>query len=285
MSSNSGGPPRGRSSGRSSSASAVAARSSGSTPPASRAVFSPPEKSQASLSLLSVSVLGPDLCGRYRSTMPSQSCSRSFSVIREESGLPSTARPISRSSSPTSSTGAPSHGDQEMGDVLETLAQPLVLNMLEGHSNVSENLGVILLALDMICTWIYTYTEHPETTSTSINLSGIRRNATSLHREKTQQFNFHNNNWPVPLAPRLQACIFRPHDIKRQQANPILFVEVLSKAEWGIHFEAHQFVQDLPIIRVGPSTTTSLDYQRSQFLEMKGLQGKSLQPLYIKGGT
>ncbi|KAF9254364.1 hypothetical protein L218DRAFT_1009799, partial [Marasmius fiardii PR-910] len=64
-----------------------------------------------------------------------------------------------------------------MGDVLEMLAQPLVLNMLEGLSNVSEDLGAILPALDMICTWIYTHTEHPGTTPTSINLSGIRRNA------------------------------------------------------------------------------------------------------------
>ncbi|KAF9267276.1 hypothetical protein L218DRAFT_996173 [Marasmius fiardii PR-910] len=153
------------------------ARSSGSPPPASRAVFSPPEESQASSSSSSVSVLGPDVHGWYRSTVPSQTRSRSSSVIREESGLPSTARPISRSSSPALSAGSPSHGDQKMGDVLETLAQPLVLNMLEGASNVSEDLGVILPALDMIRTWIYTHTEHPGTTLTSINLSSIRRNA------------------------------------------------------------------------------------------------------------
>ncbi|KAF9259241.1 hypothetical protein L218DRAFT_1004000 [Marasmius fiardii PR-910] len=88
-----------------------------------------------------------------------------------------TARPISRSSSPASSAGSPSHGDQEMGDVLETLAQPLVLNMLEGSSNVSEDLEVILPALNIIHTWIYTHTKHPGTTPMSINLSGIRRNA------------------------------------------------------------------------------------------------------------
>ncbi|KAF9258090.1 hypothetical protein L218DRAFT_1005398 [Marasmius fiardii PR-910] len=132
------------------------------------------EESQASTSSSSASVLGSDVRGQYRSTVPSQVRSRSSSVIREESGLPSTAR---RSSSPASSAGSPSHGDQEMGDVLETLAQPLVLNMLEGASNVSEDLGVILLALDMIHTWIYTHTEHPGTTPMSINLSGIRRNA------------------------------------------------------------------------------------------------------------
>ncbi|KAF9267614.1 hypothetical protein L218DRAFT_995189 [Marasmius fiardii PR-910] len=89
--------------------------------------------------------------------------------------------------------------------------------------------------------------------------------------------------------------------------HSILFVEVPSKAEWGIHFEAHQFVRDLPSVRVGPTTVTSLDYlckqatstcqdawvsrfqhksyRGSQFLEMKGLQGKPLQPSYIKGGT
>ncbi|KAF9256175.1 hypothetical protein L218DRAFT_1007655 [Marasmius fiardii PR-910] len=177
MSSNHGGPSRGHGMGRSSSASAAAARSSGSALPASRAVFSPPEESQALLSSSSASVLGPNIHGRYRSTVPSQTRSRSSSVIREESGSPSTACPISRSSSPASSAGSPSHVDQEMGDVLETLAQPLVLNMLEGLSNVSEDLGVILPALDMIHTWIYTHTEHPGTTPTSINLSGIRRNA------------------------------------------------------------------------------------------------------------
>ncbi|KAF9256177.1 hypothetical protein L218DRAFT_1007667 [Marasmius fiardii PR-910] len=176
MSSDCGGPSRGHGMGRSSSASAAAARSSGSTPPTSRAIFSPPEESQASSSS-SVSVLGSDVCGRYHSTVPSQARSRSSSVIREESGSPSTARPISRSSSPASSAGSPDHGDQEMGDVLETLAQPLVLNMLEGSSNMSEDLGVILPALDMIRTWIYTHTKHPRTTSISINLSGIRRNA------------------------------------------------------------------------------------------------------------
>ncbi|KAF9254576.1 hypothetical protein L218DRAFT_1009520, partial [Marasmius fiardii PR-910] len=134
MSSDRRGPSRGCGMGRSSSASAAAARSSGSAPPTSR-VFSPPEESQASSSSSSASVLGPNVRGRYRSTVPSQACSRSSSVIREESGLPSTARPISRSSSPASSAGSPSLLDQEMGDVLETLAQPLVLNMLEGLSN------------------------------------------------------------------------------------------------------------------------------------------------------
>ncbi|KAF9258717.1 hypothetical protein L218DRAFT_1004676 [Marasmius fiardii PR-910] len=116
-------------------------------------------------------------CLEYNVQIPSQTRSRSLSVIREESGSSSTARPISRSSPPASSTGAPSHGDQEMGDVLEMLAQPLVLNMLEGPSNMSENLRVILPALNMIRTWIYTHTEHPGTTPISINLSGIRRNA------------------------------------------------------------------------------------------------------------
>ncbi|KAF9267279.1 hypothetical protein L218DRAFT_996184 [Marasmius fiardii PR-910] len=177
MSSDRGRPSRGHGMGRNSSASAVAARSSGSAPPASRVVVSPREESQALSSLSSVSVLGPNVHGQYRSTVPSQTRSRSLSVIREESSSPSTARPISRSSSPASSAGSPSHRDQEMGDVLETLAQPLVLNMLEGASNVSEDLGVILPALDMIRTWIYTHTEHPGTTPTSINLSGIRRNA------------------------------------------------------------------------------------------------------------
>ncbi|KAF9253942.1 hypothetical protein L218DRAFT_951944, partial [Marasmius fiardii PR-910] len=155
MSSDRGGPSRGRSMGRSSSASAAAVRSSGLAPPASRTIFSPPEESQASTSSLSASVLGSDVRGHYRSTVPSQACSRSSSVIREESGLPSTARPISRSSSPASSAGSPSNGDQEMGDVLETLAQPLVLNMLEVSSE------------------------------------------TSMHMEKTRQFNSHNNNQPA----------------------------------------------------------------------------------------
>ncbi|KAF9267613.1 hypothetical protein L218DRAFT_995873 [Marasmius fiardii PR-910] len=177
MSSDRGGPSRGYGMGRSSSASAAAARSSGSAPPASRTVFSPPEESQASTLSSSASILGSDIRGRYRSTVPSQARSRSSSVIREESGSPSTACPISRSSSPASSAGSPSHGDQEMGDVLETVAQPLVLNMLEGPSNVSEDLEVILPALDTIRTWIYTHTEHPGTTPTSINLTGIRRNA------------------------------------------------------------------------------------------------------------
>ncbi|KAF9259240.1 hypothetical protein L218DRAFT_1003990 [Marasmius fiardii PR-910] len=106
-------------------------------PPTSRAIFSPPEESQASSSSSSASVLGSDVRGRYHSTVPSQARSRSSSVIREESRLPSTARPISRSSSPASSAGSPSHGNQEMEDVLETLAQPLVLNMLEDSSNMS----------------------------------------------------------------------------------------------------------------------------------------------------
>ncbi|KAF9264639.1 hypothetical protein L218DRAFT_943745 [Marasmius fiardii PR-910] len=137
MSSDHGGPSRGRGIGRSSSASAAAARSSGSTPPTSRIVFFPPEESQALSSSSSASVLGSDVCGRYRSTVPSQARSRSSSVIREESSSPSTARPISRSSSPASSAGSPSHGDQEMGDVLEMLAQPLVLNMLEAQGEDS----------------------------------------------------------------------------------------------------------------------------------------------------
>ncbi|KAF9258716.1 hypothetical protein L218DRAFT_1004637 [Marasmius fiardii PR-910] len=108
-------------------------------------------------------------------------------------------------------------------------------------------------------------------------------------------------------ADSLVVCKYLMAWLSESAYHSILFVEVPSKAEWGIHYEAHQFVRDLPSVRVGPTTVTSLDYLRkqatascqdawvsrfqhvtyrgSQFLEMKGLQGKPLQPSYIKGGT
>ncbi|KAK1215529.1 hypothetical protein PQX77_021860 [Marasmius sp. AFHP31] len=87
----------------------------------------------------------------------------------------------------------------------------------------------------------------------------------------------------------------------------IKFVEVPSSAKWSVHHSAHLFVGGLPPIGAGSAPQTSLDYlckkatdacldtwvtrfqeakyKGGQFLELKDLKGKPLQPKYTSGGT
>ncbi|KAF9258094.1 hypothetical protein L218DRAFT_1005414 [Marasmius fiardii PR-910] len=165
MSSKSGEPPRGCGSGRSSSASAVAARSSGSAPPPTSRVFSPPEDSQRQ----------PSIPGGLSSVLSPEA------RIREESDSTSTTRRHSRVSSPASVSDTQSDaGDQEMEGVSEGIAVLLELSRFGGSEGLQADIRAILQSFDTLEKWIFLQSSQEGSSPFSIGLDDIRENAGAI---------------------------------------------------------------------------------------------------------